>query len=491
MIKNKSKMSNLLKITVKTAMRFIIGSILIFNTTTSKSATYYVDLTGNDSNPGTQESPWKTIQKAANVVMAGDTVLVGPGNYKELVNLKRQVPLGDYITFDGQNQATNAQFQISIPNIRIRNFTITGLTNKYTGLIDLRRGAHSAYIEGNIIDAAYADSVRAVNWDYGSQTPIDPNVASKITVTNNYITHVYNTVTITLMGTNNIIVNNEMRDIRDADYFHVFGISNIIRGNICIGFEDTPYSGNHMDCFQTFGLNGHAAKHMIIEGNVFGYNYRPTDADIAQICQLEQNLNHEIHNWDIRNNIFFGLLKGECGIPSVRWHNNVFYQIWTNAAGGAITINWAENGRNNATNSQILNNVFLGCGKNDQSGWYAIGDNSLIITNTWKVDFNYVAGLDGSPKRVGQPRTNQRWYEPNGINGGDGRFQNINLLNFRLLEDSPLRNKGINLNNYFSIDHDKNNRPLVGNWDIGAFQFVTSTPQTILPPRFKNIIIHP
>ena len=115
MIKNKSKMSNLLKITVKTAMRFIIGSILIFNTTTSKSATYYVDLTGNDSNPGTQESPWKTIQKAANVVMAGDTVLVGPGNYKELVNLKRPVPLGDYITFDGQNQATNAQFQISIP----------------------------------------------------------------------------------------------------------------------------------------------------------------------------------------------------------------------------------------------------------------------------------------------------------------------------------------------------------------------------------------
>jgi len=469
----------------------VLGGLMLWGNPLAEAATYYVALSGNDASSGTQTAPWRTIQKAADVVVAGDTVLVGPGDYGEKVNLKRQIPAGDYITFDGQGVATNAQFQLSMQNIRIRNFILTGLTTKFTGAIDLRRGAHGAYIEGNQIDTAYADSVRAVNWDFGSQTPIDPNVASRVTITNNSIVHIYNTVCITLMGTNNLVVNNRMRDIRDADYFHVFGVSNTVRGNICIGFEDTPNSGNHMDCFQTFGLNGHASKHMIIEENVFGYNYNPTDVDIAQICQLEQNLNHEIHNWDIRNNIFFGLLKGECGIPSVRWHNNVFYQIWTNAAGGAIIINWAESGRNNATNAQILNNVFLGCGKNDQSGWYSVGDGSSIVTNTWKVDFNYVAALDGSPKRAGLPQTNQRWYEPHGINGGSDCFQDIRQHDFRLRQDAPLRNKGVNLSNYFSRDHTGNARPVSGNWDIGAMQFVASENRVVLPPSFKGIVVHP
>ncbi len=44
-------------------------------------ATYYVDPEGSGSNPGTQKKPWRSIQKAANIAKAGDTVLVNNGVY--------------------------------------------------------------------------------------------------------------------------------------------------------------------------------------------------------------------------------------------------------------------------------------------------------------------------------------------------------------------------------------------------------------------------
>lgn len=46
---------------------------------------YYVSLSGNDANPGTQQQPWRSIQKAADTALAGDTVFVHEGSYKEVV----------------------------------------------------------------------------------------------------------------------------------------------------------------------------------------------------------------------------------------------------------------------------------------------------------------------------------------------------------------------------------------------------------------------
>jgi MYXO-CTERM domain-containing protein len=45
------------------------------------AAEYYVAPTGSDSNPGTQASPWGTVQKAASSAAAGDTVYFRAGTY--------------------------------------------------------------------------------------------------------------------------------------------------------------------------------------------------------------------------------------------------------------------------------------------------------------------------------------------------------------------------------------------------------------------------
>jgi len=60
------------------------------------AATYYVATNGNDANPGTQASPFQTLQKAADNANTGDTVQVGPGTYYERVRMNKSG-----ITFEG------------------------------------------------------------------------------------------------------------------------------------------------------------------------------------------------------------------------------------------------------------------------------------------------------------------------------------------------------------------------------------------------------
>ncbi|MBN2092092.1 right-handed parallel beta-helix repeat-containing protein [candidate division KSB1 bacterium] len=60
---------------------------------------YYVAIDGNDANPGTSEKPFKTIQKAANKVRAGDIVHVQPGTYFQSTTIERGGQSGNYVTF--------------------------------------------------------------------------------------------------------------------------------------------------------------------------------------------------------------------------------------------------------------------------------------------------------------------------------------------------------------------------------------------------------
>ena len=65
------------------------------------SATYTVSPQGSDNNPGTAQSPWRTIQKAANTAIAGDTVLVQAGTYVERVTFPKSGSASNPITFTG------------------------------------------------------------------------------------------------------------------------------------------------------------------------------------------------------------------------------------------------------------------------------------------------------------------------------------------------------------------------------------------------------
>jgi len=100
-----------------------------------QAATYYVNITGNDSNPGTQASPWRTIQKAANVMVSGDVVLIGPGSYGEsIVTMQHGTSIAP-ITFranpanGGASQVIARQFRVKHRFIVIEGFNLTGASD--------------------------------------------------------------------------------------------------------------------------------------------------------------------------------------------------------------------------------------------------------------------------------------------------------------------------------------------------------------------------
>ena len=86
-------------------MMMMMLLLLLFATcAVSHAAVYYVATTGNDSAPGTQAQPWKTISHAAGAVSTGDTVVVGDGTYVETVHMGHSGTSGSRITFQAQNK---------------------------------------------------------------------------------------------------------------------------------------------------------------------------------------------------------------------------------------------------------------------------------------------------------------------------------------------------------------------------------------------------
>jgi hypothetical protein len=71
----------------KFALIFLTSVASLLPASAFAAASYYVSKTGADTNPGTEQQPWLTIQHAANVVAPGSTVYVHAGTYQERVNI--------------------------------------------------------------------------------------------------------------------------------------------------------------------------------------------------------------------------------------------------------------------------------------------------------------------------------------------------------------------------------------------------------------------
>ena len=57
----------------------------------ARADTFYVSVSGSDVAlaTGTEERPWRTIQRGVDALKPGDTLLIGPGTYRERVEIKR------------------------------------------------------------------------------------------------------------------------------------------------------------------------------------------------------------------------------------------------------------------------------------------------------------------------------------------------------------------------------------------------------------------
>jgi parallel beta-helix repeat protein len=120
------------------------------------AATYYVATQGNDLNPGTAASPWRTIQKAAGALLPGDTVLIRQGTYQETVAPARSGAGGNSIVYrnyegeevviDGQNRThANCVLVNGKAYLQFIGLTLTGASG---AALDILGASHDITLDG-------------------------------------------------------------------------------------------------------------------------------------------------------------------------------------------------------------------------------------------------------------------------------------------------------------------------------------------------------
>ena len=249
----------------------------------SVGGSLYVSLTGSDSTgDGSQGNPWRTIQKAADNVVAGDTVYVKAGTYNEAVFISRSGVSDNYITFrnfdvdivtttppgtsaSDKNDIQLDQIGLTVTGsyLRIKGFTIT---TSSVGIM-LADDSHDVIIEDiTVVDwtiwgiriggstaspaqfnpqsnveniTIQNNHVKATISDPGNTRLVDPGLID--TGSNNKGGHVIrdNRLEFFYTGQDNLLTHGEdcISSEPNSDYMDTFKDTDIYR-NLCIGATD-------------------------------------------------------------------------------------------------------------------------------------------------------------------------------------------------------------------------------------------------------------
>lgn len=141
--------------TMKTILLSAATMLLVGNVATA--ATWHVATTGNDAAAGTDTAPWRTIQRAADAVAPGDTVIIHAGTYTGFLVRARGtqaqpiafVADGD-VRIDGAATADRDAVHIEGASyVRVEGLTVTGAARAGISALD----CDHITVRGNRVDA--------------------------------------------------------------------------------------------------------------------------------------------------------------------------------------------------------------------------------------------------------------------------------------------------------------------------------------------------
>lgn len=163
----KQGISSALRISHSALRTSLIWSLLYFSDILGVfGATYFVATNGSDANPGTAPLPLRTIQRAADLMAAGDTALISPGNYSEYVRTRAHGTSNAPVRFRANppNVATNQvimkQFRVQHRFNVIEGFNLTGAQDLNNAVIRIEfnppvDGSHTLITNNTIRDGVY------------------------------------------------------------------------------------------------------------------------------------------------------------------------------------------------------------------------------------------------------------------------------------------------------------------------------------------------
>ncbi|MGC8643163.1 MAG: DUF1565 domain-containing protein [Isosphaeraceae bacterium] len=254
-----------------------------------------------DSNPGTEEQPLKTIERAVERVQPGDVIVVMAGAYDERVNVNTSGREGRPITLRAlpRRLVVVRGFDLQGDHLRVEGFEINA--GKPAVAVQLG-GSHC-----EVLDNYVHKMMVGVAGTGGKPSP-DGQTRDYSALAHNRIA--YNKVEhsqygFVLGGEDWLVENNEVnrlfmytpaRRYDDCDYSRFFGKRCVQRYNYYHGSISREIWTAHVDCLQTFTNNGEIAQDLVFESNVC--------FDFHQMCMVESAPHlGSVRGWTFRGNV--------------------------------------------------------------------------------------------------------------------------------------------------------------------------------------------
>jgi len=444
----------MLKNIKKTSLFFgiCIAVVLLFGGVAS-AATYYVAPDGNDSYPGTEAQPWKTIQKAADTLTAGDTVYIKAGTYNEQVIPKNSGTPGNYSTY-----ATYPGDTVTIDG--------DGISVYPAGLFRIEQKSYIKVSGFNIENYLGGGACHGIKIYYSDH----------IIIENIYVNNTGGCGIYARASCSNIIIDNNEVSYTNLD-------PDWDQEMISLSGTDTfVVKNNHVHHSDHIGID---AKGSSSKGEIYNNHVHDCDSGIyVDGCSTKP-----LHDIDVYNNVVHDCVGGgislgtETGgaLENISVYNNIAYN---NCNGFQINNfrNSALDGSHMKTNIKVINNNFC---DNDDSAIlitdYGEHFQDLTIRNNILSGRRW--GMINFPKIVEENvnidhnlfTTISNVYGDEYITG-DPEFVNPSDGNFHLQEDSPAIDNGLSVDAP-GEDFDGNTRPQGAGYDIGAFEYVTAFSQ--------------
>jgi hypothetical protein len=441
---------------------------------TAQGQTYYVAISGDDANPGTLAQPWRSLQKAADSLVAGDTVYIRAGTYSERVIPRNSGSAGAYITYAaylGEQAIIDGQ-TVTLPDDLAGLFHIAGRSYlRVSGLRIINAGPHvnNAAI---LVDNSSHILVEHNHTYHTLSSGIGVWGSQHITLDGNTIEH----ACIDIWQECLTVAETEWFEVKNNQVFDCQEEGIIVKDNSAYG----QVYGNHVHHVGSTGLY------------VDSWNRYTHDIDVFQ------NLVHDIgdnglalgsedggtlERITVSNNILYGnkynglsvSANGLSGpMQDIYVINNTLYANgWAGGLGG-ISI---ENP--NARNVIVRNNIA------SQNEYFQIAVSAGVPAGNVGIDHNLI---DGYRDHAAEGETRGDDYVE-----GDALFVNAAGADFHLQESSPAIDAG-SAADAPDDDFAGHARPVDGDGDgmavhdMGAYEFVVWAEHLYLPAivRFDN-----
>jgi len=384
----------------------------------ASATTYYVNEnhpSANNSNPGTESAPWSTIQKGADTVVAGDTVIVRSGVYNERITFSpsNTGTAGNRVTFKNEPRRSAKTLGFETENcdyLRIEGFEVEPSASGGDGS-GISIGSDHCEIVDN-----YCHDGRGP----GIQT--DRSKPSFGTVSQNYVVGCQYGITIN--GDNWSITSNEVTALRDygngndVDYARFFGFDHVWHNNYFHGTDFGSIGTAHLDGFQTWSLDAETkAQRIFINGNII--------QDVHQGIMMESNIQGNVRDIYITNNVFENCANWAVSVKIGCLNVVALYNVFAHC-------NIHTMGVRNGSSATIMNNVFY----ESERGYFA-SDSSLVSANNllWEI-------YDGFTLKTGDINANPNFADFDNLLGPDG-IPFTDDDGFLPAEGSPLIDNGV------------------------------------------------